>query len=205
MGAGPTPVIVPLFRLVVGRMWYSRESHQTLMAAGHARCYDCAKRKRSPTCSPDCKEVIRTSSLVFVILNSIDLNDDDWCASRSFLYRRGLRSYRVAKLISARDESQSLDIVALEEAYDMLEEERSELTLSLRDFDLGSTFQTAVEVLVVNTSEIEEAEDTILGEIATETRRLEELELQVGRRHRLIAMADVLGLDSDNQVAYGMA
>jgi len=90
----------------------------------------------------------------------------------------------VVKLISTRDKSQSLDNVALEEAYNMLEQERSELNLSLRDFDLGSTFQTAVEVLVVETSEIEEAEDKILGEIATETQRLEELELKVARRRR---------------------
>ena len=67
----------------------------------------------------------------------------------------------------------------------MLEEERSGLNLSLRGFDRGSTFQTAVEVLVVNTSDIEEEEDKILSEIAVETRRLEELELEVTPYHQL--------------------
>ena len=85
------PVIVPSFLLVVGRLWYPHESHQTLMVTGHARCYNCAKKKHSPTCSPDCKEIIRTSSLAFVILDGIDLNDDGWCTSHSFQYRRGLR------------------------------------------------------------------------------------------------------------------
>ena len=61
----------------------------------------------------------------------------------------------------------------------MLEQERTELDLSLQGFDLGSTFQAAVEALVVNTSEIEENEDQILSEITTETRRLEALELEV--------------------------
>jgi len=61
----------------------------------------------------------------------------------------------------------------------MLEQERSELDLSLRGFDLGSTFQAAVEILVVNTSEIEEEEDQIMSEITMETRRLEKLELEV--------------------------
>ena len=61
----------------------------------------------------------------------------------------------------------------------MLEEERSGLDLSLRGFDLGSTYQTAIEAVVVNTSEVEEEEDKLLSEIAAETRKLEKLELEV--------------------------
>ena len=82
-------------------------------------------------------------------------------------------------LISTRDISQSLDIKALEDACGMLEEERSGLHLTLQDFNFGSTFQAAIEALVINTSEVEEEEDKILSEIATETRRLERLELKV--------------------------
>jgi hypothetical protein len=85
----------------------------------------------------------------------------------------------VAKLISLRSASQSLDSTHLEDTCDMLEEERSGVGLSLRDFGLGSTFQTAIEALVVNTDEIEEEEDKISSEIAMETRRLEELDVKV--------------------------
>lgn len=120
-----------------------------------------------------------------MIIDYIDLDDDDWCVSHSFGRHHGSQSFRVAKLISTRDASQSLDQISLEDAHDMLEEERSGLNLSLRGFDRGSTFQTAVEVLVVNTSDIEEEEDKILSEIAVETRRLEELELEVTPYHQL--------------------
>ena len=61
----------------------------------------------------------------------------------------------------------------------MLEEERSGLSISLRGFDPGSTFQTTVETLVVNTNEVEEEEDKVLREIAMEVRKLERLELKV--------------------------
>ena len=85
----------------------------------------------------------------------------------------------MAKLISTRDRSQSLDNIALEETCDMLEEERSGLSTSLRDFNPESTFQTTVEALVINTNEVEEEEDEFLREIAMELRRLERLELEV--------------------------
>ena len=149
------------------------------MTIGHARCYRCAKKKSSPTCSPHCKEIIRTSSLAFVTFYYIDLNDDDWCVSYNYQPSPGLEPSRVPKLISMRDVSQSLDNIALGEACDMLEEERSGLDLSLRGFDLGSTYQTAIEAVVVNTSEVEEEEDKLLSEIAAETRKLEKLELEV--------------------------
>ena len=114
-----------------------------------------------------------------MIFDSIDLNNDDWYVPYCLQQCRGLQSFRVTKLTSVCNISQSLDNIALEDACDVLEEERSELNLSLRGFDFGSTFQTAVEVLVANTEEIEEEEDKILRQIATETRRLEELELEV--------------------------
>ena len=85
----------------------------------------------------------------------------------------------MAKLTSARIALQSLNTAALEGIGDALEEERSDVNLSLRNFDLGSTLQTTIEALVVNTNEIEEEEDKISSEIAGETRRLEKLELKV--------------------------
>jgi len=90
----------------------------------------------------------------------------------------------------------------------MLEEERSELDLSIRSFGLGSTVQTAVEVIVINTNETEEEEDKMLKEIAMETRRLEELELEVSPYRQFADSGDynnVRGIDSGNEVAYGMA
>ena len=85
----------------------------------------------------------------------------------------------MVKLISTRNVSQSLDTEALEDACGMVEEERSGLHLTLQDFNFRSTFQAAIEALVINTSEVEEEEDKILSEIATETQRLERLELKV--------------------------
>lgn len=89
----------------------------------------------------------------------------------------------MAKLIPARNASQSLDDVILKGTCDVLEAECFELNLSLQGFDLGSTFQTAFEILVVNTSEVEEEEDEILGEISKEAQRLEMLELEVELFH----------------------
>lgn len=100
-------------------------------------------------------------------------------ACGGFSLRHSLDSFRVTKLISARNASQSLDRIALEDTCELLEGERSRVNRSLQGFDLGSTFQTAVEVLVHETSEVEEEESRILSEIATETRRLEKLELEV--------------------------
>jgi hypothetical protein len=91
----------------------------------------------------------------------------------------GLKPFRAAKLMSVCSTSQSLGNIAAEEACDTLEKERSDLNLSLRSFDLGSIFQTAVEALVVDTDGVEEEEDKLLGEIAAETRKLEMLELEV--------------------------
>ena len=85
----------------------------------------------------------------------------------------------MVKLISTRNVSQSLDTEALEDTCGMVKEERSGLHLTLQDFNFGSTFQAAIEALVINTSEVKEEEDKILSEIATETRRLERLELKV--------------------------
>ena len=109
----------------------------------------------------------------------IDLNNDDWYVLRSSQLDLHLGPSRVVKLISARDRSQSLDTVTLEDSCGMLKEEHSGLSISLRSFSFGSTFQIAVEALVFNTSEVEKEEEKLLSEIAMETRRLEELELEV--------------------------
>jgi hypothetical protein len=99
--------------------------------------------------------------------------------SYNFPPSSGLKSFRAVKLISVCSPSQSLGNMAAEEACGALEKERSDLNLSLRSFDLGSIFQTAIEALVVDTDGVEEEEDKLLGEIAMETRKLEKLELEV--------------------------
>lgn len=78
---------------------------------------------------------------------------------------------------STRNTSLRLDKISLEDTFSLLEEERSEVAQCLQGFCLGSTLQTAVETLVLEIDEVEESK--ILSEIATETRRLEELELKV--------------------------
>lgn len=100
-------------------------------------------------------------------------------ACHDFSLCRGSDSFRVAKLISMRNASQSLDKIALEDTCDLLEQERSEVNLSLQGFTVGSTFQTAVEDLVFETNEVEEEESRLLNDIAMETQRLEKLELEV--------------------------
>lgn len=101
------------------------------MAAGHTRCYDCTRKKLFPTCSQDCKEIIQTGLLTFAISDYINLNDDDWCVSYCLQQCCGLQLFRVKKLTSVCNLSQSLDNIALDDACDMLEEECSELNLSL--------------------------------------------------------------------------
>lgn len=66
----------------------------------------------------------------------------------------------------------------MKENCDVLELERSGVSLSLQDFTIGCTFQTAIEVLVLEVNEVEE-ESRLLSDIATESQRLEELELKV--------------------------
>jgi hypothetical protein len=78
-----------------------------------------------------------------------------------------------------RNSSRSVDNMALEATIDMLEDERSGLDLSLQSFNFGSTFQIALEVLAINTDDLEEEEDEFLSSIATETWKLEELDLKV--------------------------
>ena len=93
--------------------------------------------------------------------------------------RHGLGSFRATKLVSARNASQSLDKIFLEDTCDRLEEERSGVNMSLQGFGLDSAFQAAIEALVHEASEAEEEESKFLSVIATETQRLEKLELEV--------------------------
>lgn len=91
----------------------------------------------------------------------------------------GLDSFRAAKSASMRNVSQSLDEITLQESHSLLEEERLEVTLSPRNFTACSTFQTAVELLVLEMNEVEEEESKLLREIATATNMLEMLDFKV--------------------------
>lgn len=57
----------------------SCEPNLTPRAAGHARCHKCARKMFFSTCSLNCKEIIRASSLAFVTFDSINFNNNNWC------------------------------------------------------------------------------------------------------------------------------